>query len=106
MEALNETDEFDDAGVVMQEETDELDGRHPELVVLLVDALEKTAEFLGVEARVDGGLVAGVLKQQAGWGQKYLVRLRIRAMNLSMPGSRLHSINQLIYWAGALLNTR
>jgi uncharacterized protein with ACT and thioredoxin-like domain len=54
-----------------------------------VEAVEERVDLLGVEALVNGVLMGGILKKKAQCGRRYLVRLRMRVINLSMPGSLL-----------------
>ena len=49
-----------------------------------MDAFEEAFDLLGVEALVDGLLVRVVFCDDSGWGEVYLVRLRMRSMNFGM----------------------
>lgn len=82
--------QFDDSAVAEQQVRDEPHSSHPQLPVLVVDALEQPSQLLRVKALVDGLLVREVLPDESASCITYSVRLFISAMNFYSPLSACH----------------
>lgn len=62
---LKYSHELNDAGVVVKEETNEFDGCHSQLLIFVMNAFEKSFNFLGVKTFIDGFLVSGVFEDES-----------------------------------------
>ena len=85
--SLEHTDELQNARVVMQEQTYKFGSSNSQLVVLIVQTVEKTGHLLRIETRIDGQLMAGILQKQTNSTDIYCVRFRISFINLLIPWS-------------------